>query len=237
MKRAASPSTATSRRSTRASTRHKKEQDDRKKEQDDREQEKANLAVRLMSTPLLQALPAVLSSGYLYHHECITAASTCQNWYHLWKEVEDEFPEDSLVEIEVKHISSSRNNREVTVPTFIQNTEGLLEAFHTQQFSRQIFDKANELKVAAKPGKTAKKRCREGLPKWGIDVRRVKILYWGPVSRNHGGIYISYCKHTGAVMQVRIDHELPFWTLNGIRQKTWAKACLWAGSFTEIELL
>lgn len=166
-----------------------------------------------MATPLLQALPSVLTSGFLHQHGCITSSSTCKNWYCIWKEVEDQFPEDSKVELRVENIWSRGRG----TPDFVCRN-GLLEALHTPAFARQIWDKVNELKEAAKKGNAAKKKFRRELPVWGVGVRRVNVSFWGPTTHNDGGVCITYYKHsfTGhSIAMVRLDPDLILWT--GIR--------------------
>ena len=176
--------------------------------------ERANaIAMDLMATPLLQALPAVLQSGFLYQFECIQAASTCQNWYHVWKEAEDQLPFESMVAISVGDIS-----RATGAATFVHR-DGLLADLHTPVFAKTIFDKVNDLKEMAKKGNAAKRKFRSNLPQWGLDVRYVLVQYWGPIpGRNSGGVCITYLKYgfSGcSLMMVRLDPRLCLWT--GIR--------------------
>jgi len=173
------------------------------------------IAMDLMATPLLQALPAVLQSGFLYQFECIQAASACQNWYHVWKEAEGQLPFESKVEISV---SNSRATGQAAA--FVHRNDGLLADLHTPFFAKTIFDKVNDLKEKAKKGNAAKRKFRHNLPQWGLDIRHVRVHYWGPIpGRNSGGICIHYLKYGDlsrrSLMMVRLDPHLCLWT--GIR--------------------
>jgi len=180
----------------------------------------------LMSTPLLKALPVVVSSGFLYQHDWMSAAATCQNWYHVWKEVEDGLPAFAKVEVFVEDISGRDRSA-----VWIQE-DGLDEAIRSPEFLRQVFDKVNALRVVAKKGKTARARAEAALPVWGIDLQVAILSVWGPWSHNSGGICITFgkkkdfqfLKHTGAPYlsgrspwKIRLDRQLRLWT--GIR--TW----------------
>jgi len=185
-------------------------------------QQQHSRASALMSTPLLQALPAVLSSGFLYEYDCLKAASICQNWYHAWKEVENLLPENAKVEIRVQYDRGYP-------PDWIQES-GLEETIGTHEFVRQVFDKVNALKVVAKPSKAARARAEAALPKWGIDVQKADVYVWGPTFRNNGGICIDlgleknfkvvlptgkYFLSGRAVWKCHLDPNLVLWT--GIR--------------------
>lgn len=152
-------------------------------------------ALALMSTPLLRALPVVLLSGYLYQYDCMTAASSCQDWYHVWKEVEDRLPDDARVH----HFVDCRTD---LVDLYWDHTEarGLTEALQSPHFVRQVFDKVNALKVAAKPTPGARAKAKAALPVWGVDVQATLVIFRRPNWLNPGGLCIRYGKKKNVIV-------------------------------------
>jgi hypothetical protein len=73
-------------RSTRSTVRQ--EEHERKRVEQESHLETAQLqrAKDLTATPLLQALPLVLVSGYLYKHEIRNAAPASNDWKSIWVE-------------------------------------------------------------------------------------------------------------------------------------------------------
>lgn len=57
------------------------------------ELEQADAADQSRSNLLLQVLPVVLPSGYLYGHDCWSTAAACQDCYWVWNEVKDQLPD------------------------------------------------------------------------------------------------------------------------------------------------
>ncbi|KAL3921693.1 MAG: hypothetical protein SGARI_006618, partial [Bacillariaceae sp.] len=173
------------------------------------------------------SLPIILSSGFLCLDQCLKTASTCKDWYRMWKSVEEGFPEECKVEVHVEDLSS----RKFGAPHFV--TDNLLASMKSSLgFARHVFDKVNELRVEAKKTPGAKKKCREQLKIWAKDIRYVEIYYWGAAKRNNGGICIDYTKtrsfHASgpsfsgrSVERIRIDDELYLWTVQTMRAKTW----------------
>jgi hypothetical protein len=186
-------------------------------------------ASALMSTSLLRALPVVLSNGYLYQYDCMTAAATCQDWYHIWKEVEDRLPHNARVH----HFMRSRC---CSYPLWVRYTLGLTEALQSPGFARQVWDKVNALKVAAKPTPGARAKAKAALPVWGVDVQVAEVYTWGPNQYNDGGLSIRYGKKKNVTFStiktavviydwskrntiaVSLDPNLVLWT--GIRNRT-----------------
>jgi len=104
---------------------------------------------------------------------------------------------------------------------------GLEQALSSHLFVRQIFEKVNFLRAAAKKGKT-KRDYEAALPIWGVDIQAVTVMVWSPNKYNSGGICITYGKkpypgshhvqnHKGNYM-FRLYKDLTLWT--GIR--TWS---------------
>jgi hypothetical protein len=180
-------------------------------------------AARLSATPLLQALPWVLKSGFLYQHEILTATSLSRNWTEIWSDVKDELPENCQVEVLV----DAKHRGRVSWPLWVQ-ARGLEDVIPSQAFARQVFDKVIDLKVAAKKTKGQQKKAREALPKWGVDFMAIKFMVWGPTNRNDGGMAInlqafspnySINSYVASIPNflIRLDPDLCLWT--GIR--TW----------------
>lgn len=145
----------------------------------------------LATTPLLQVLPLVLSSGYLYSHECIQAASTCKNWFRVWDEVGERLPFDSQVQVFFK--TGGR-------PNLPKKYKG---ALRTPQFVRQVFDKVNELKLMAETDdETARNNLRQNLPVWGSGIRFVYVFC------GNSGVSIEYSK-TDRIRQNSIFKHYP----------------------------
>jgi hypothetical protein len=76
----------------------------------------------------------------------------------------------------------------------VVRTHGLTEALQSAEFVRQVFDKVNALKVAAKPTPGARAKAKAALPVWGVDVQVAQVTVWGPNEYNGGGLVIRYGK-------------------------------------------
>lgn len=199
----------------------------REKKQHQLLQRKQDRAAALMSTPLLQALPTVLSSGYLYLFECIKAASLCQNWYFIWKEVElkfPKFPDDASV---IYSVQKSRNQNQG--PTHFVHQNGLLQAMQSPIFARTIYDKINQIKLAGKKGQAAKAKFLKSVKIWGVGIHRVDLVYWGANVHNGGGICIAFYQGESILSRrtlIRLHPDLTIWT--GIRNwKDYDSLPLW----------
>jgi hypothetical protein len=218
MKRA---STTTNTRQTRSMARRIHLEAEQNQQEELRHQELCDRAASLMETPQLRALPIVLAnSGFLYKYECLRAAETCKDWLAIWKEVKDELPEASQVEI---NISFDTPGLIWAEPDWVTE-QGLKFVLGTPEFVRQVFDKVNELKVAAKSSKKQKEKARAGLPKWGIDFHEATLFVWGSSNRDTGGIHIrlhrdcsrdKFPNRVGIQWHVRLNPNLILWT--GIR--------------------
>lgn len=190
------------RRLTRASTRLKKQVKDRRELETIRTE-------HFMSSPLLTALPLVLSSGYLYQYECMDAAATCQNWYHVWKDIEEVFPQGSKVQMFVAGYDE---------PSFVHKSS-LIQHIHTPEFAHHIFDQVSDFKLASKKGNAARRKFLQRLPVWGLDIISVLVIYWGPNNYNNGGACFDYYGRRGK----RLGHVVlhPDLTLkSGIRNRS-----------------
>jgi hypothetical protein len=216
-------------RRTRSTTRHEQEKKAMAERQLVRAAEQHARASALMSTSLLRSLPVVLSSGYLYQYCCMTAAATCQDWYHTWKEIEDRLPDNARVH----HFMASPR---CCYPLWVRFTHGLTEALASPGFVRQVWDKVNALKVAAKPTPGARAKAKAALPVWGVDVQVAELYVWGPNQYNDGGLSIRYGKKKNVTFRtykttvviydwnkrntlaVSLDSNLVLWT--GIRNRT-----------------
>jgi hypothetical protein len=219
MKRASTTIT----RQTRSVTRRLQVEAEQNQQEELRHQELCERATSLMETPQLRALPLVLSkSGFLYKYECLRAAETCKFWLAIYKEVKNELPEASLVEIKVSY-GRTGNRDGVVVPDWVTE-QGLKNVLGTSEFVRQVFDRVNELKVAAKTSKKQKEKARAGLPKWGLDFHAATLIVWGPSHHNDGGIHISlhrdcsrdkFPNRVELQWKIRLDPDLILWT--GIR--------------------
>jgi hypothetical protein len=184
------------------------------------ELEKARLqrAKDLTATSLLQALPLVLVSGFLYKHEIRSAVLACKSWKLIWVEAQSELPEHCLVEICLR-------GERVWWPLWLQ-AQRLQNVIHKHDFSRTIFNKLCDLKVAAENTERKKQKVRDALPKWGIDFLAIDMLVWSANNHNDGGIYFtlnpngkSHNKLHG--WSVRIDDSLRLWTWDGYHK--WRK--------------
>ena len=189
-------------------------------------------ALELSKTPILKALPVVFTSGFLYQHECIVAASTCTKWYLSWKEAEEEVPDYAKVEVRVLDISRPHDR----IPHFV-HYEGVLAALKSPEFARRILDAVHELRVSSELRRAAQDKCCKKQPEWGTDIRYVKVLYWGRTSYTGGGICISYSKHDPAggreVARIRLDSKFRLWKVQGLRESTWAPLYDWKPIWSE----
>ncbi|CAB9496084.1 expressed unknown protein [Seminavis robusta] len=143
----------------------------------------------LMATAPLRALPLVLvNSGFLFKHECLSAAATCRDWRDVWNEVEDKCQSDCLVEI------SCVKDDQDEWPDWVE-CSGLQTAIPTQAFVRQIFNRANDLKVAACRTESEKREVRDNLPKWGVTFHRAKVVVVDSTILVPGGLAIMLFKY------------------------------------------
>ena len=193
-------------RSTRRSTRY--------------ETERMREVEALMATPFLRALPLLVGSGFLYKWECRAVALTSKKCRAIVAEVHDTIPAQCQVEIEcnMKH-----ENDEEIWPRWVL-ARGLQHEIPTQEFSRAIFQKLCDLKVAAESTERKKQKVRDGLPKWGVDFLKVHMWIWDRISINDGGIYLSLNQvNTGVFCgwSIRLDNNLCLWTWNTFRK--WRK--------------
>lgn len=175
-------------------------------------------AERLTRTPLLQALPLIFKSGFLYKHEVLTAVCKTKDWEEIWTEVEDELPETALVEVVCP--------RRAGLPLWVLKRRGLDHDLQSQAFARQVLEKVGELKVAAKRTVRERAKARAALPKWGVDYHGVSVGVWGPNAYNDGGVSLRLVRHTlkremkwfDSVPRflIRLHSNLTLWTA-GIR--------------------
>ena len=211
------------------------------------EREKARLqkAQALMATPLLRALPLVLSSGFLYKAECRNAALASKSWKSIWVEAQHELPASCRVQINIQ-LCRKENDQ---WPMWVR-MRGLQQVIPTQEFCRAIFDKLCELKVAAETTERKKQKVRDTLPKWGVDFLGIHMYVWGSSTYNGGGIYLSLWKRfctCGTVnypfyelggWSIRLDHEMVLWTRGTFRK--WKKIYdwqpLWDWKFVDLPL-
>jgi hypothetical protein len=216
------------RRSTRSTVRDAKLEQQRLEEEDELEKIRLQRAEDLTATALLQALPLILTSGFLYKHEIRSAALASKSWKSIWVEEQHELPDYCQVEIKIHHFGKSW-------PTWVK-LRRLQHAFPTPEFSRTIFEKLCDLKIAAETTERKKQKARDALPKWGIDFLGIDIMAWGPLSRNDGGIHIAFTtldfvqpwnrglnfpREKLKGWSIRIDHELLLWTWSGYHK--WKK--------------
>jgi hypothetical protein len=177
-------------------------------------------AADLSATSLLQALPLVLTSGFLFKHEIRSAALASKSWKSIWVEAQHELPDYCQVEIKIRWYERS------AWPTWVK-IRGLQHVFHTQEFARTIFQKLCDLKIKVEPTERKKQKVRDALPKWGVDFQGIDILVWGPMSRNDGGMHIAFTKLDSIQKlvsglsfpreklrgwSIRLDSELVLWT-------------------------
>jgi hypothetical protein len=219
MKRAASPPPPTGRRQTRSVARRLNEEAHHQQKNERRQNELKERAVTLMETSELQALPMVLSSGFLYTHQCMNAAVTCKNWQYVWMDVQHQLPAACEVEIDLINITSYSN---LAVPQWVSMRKGLEEVIRSFEFVRQVVDKVNAMKVAAKPSKKKRAQAQAALPKWGIDIHSATVYIWAPNNHNDGGISIDLYKNVGRTRsdigwKCRLHPDLTIWT--GIRNR------------------
>jgi hypothetical protein len=215
MKRASTTTT----RQTRSVSRRVHLEAEQKQKEEIRHQELCDRATSLMETPLLRALPLVFASGFLYKYEAQRTAAVDKDWMAIYKEIKDELPEEASSQVQIElHFDYWE------VPDWVKE-QGLETVLGTQEFLHQVFDKVNELKVAAKSSKKQQEKARAALPKWGIDFHAASLFVWGPCKWNEGGIGIdllrdcssSYGKFPNVFIkwQIRLDPGLILWT--GIR--------------------
>jgi hypothetical protein len=191
MKRAASPPPPTRHRQTRSVARRLNEEAQHEQENERRQSELKERAETLMETSELQALPMVLSSGFLYKYQCMNAAVTCKNWHSTWMEVQNHLPVSCQVEIALRNITRNSN---AALPRWVLQ-KGLEDVIGSSEFVRQVVDKVNAMKVAAKPSKNKRAAAQAALPKWGIDIHRVNVIVWEANTYNNGGICIVLYKN------------------------------------------
>ena len=122
------------------------------------------------ATALFEALPIILTSGYLYSFECMQAAPTCKNWTRVWNEVGRHLPENSKVKVFL-----SIGGR----PNFIKRN-GLEDVLQSPQFARQVYDKVSKLNSIIVPSHFV----------WGSEIRFVDVFCWD----YQGGVKIEYSK-------------------------------------------
>jgi hypothetical protein len=215
MKRASTTTT----RQTRSVSRRVHLEAEQNQKEEIRHQELCDRAASLMETPQLRALPLVFASGFLYKYEAQRTAEADKDWMAIYKEIKDELPEEASSQVEIKVTFDYR-----VVPDWVRK-QGIETVLGTPEFLHQVFDKVNELKVAAKFSKKQQEKARAALPKWGIDFHAASLFVWGPTKWNAGGISIrllrdcssSYGKTPNAFIkwQIRLNPDLILWT--GIR--------------------
>jgi len=229
MKRAADaisdpPASKVATRVTRSATRLVQLQTERDQEYAEKEQERLEKANALMATPLLQALPLVFGrSGFLYKCECRNAALVSKSWKSIVVECQHEIPRDNQVQISITYDKKGTE----PIPTWVTH-RGLDGVLPTQEFSRAIFEKLCNLKVAAEPTECKKQKMRDSLPKWGEDFLGVRMYVWGATSRNSGGIHFTLRKFARESYldslkgwKIRLDKYLRLWTWDTFRR--WQK--------------
>lgn len=254
MKRAADaisdpPASKVATRVTRSATRLVQLQTERDQEYAEKEQERLEKANALMATPLLQALPLVFGrSGFLYKCECRNAALVSKSWKSIVVECQHEIPRDNQVQISITYDKKGTE----PIPTWVTH-RGLEDVLPTQEFSRAIFEKLCNLKVAAEPTERKKQKMRDSLPKWGEDFLGLHMFVWGATLRNSGGIHLEISRFSDYgrsglyVMDkikgwsIRLDKYLRLWTWGPFRR--WQRIydgeplfgeplwCRWGGMF------
>jgi hypothetical protein len=220
MKRAATVATTNSKkRQMRSASRRMEEEAACQKDEARRMANGRKRAHQLSATPLLQALPGVFKSGFLYKHDILRAAEASTEWDEIWKEVEDELHEDCQVEVQVDL------DREEW-PAWAK-ARGLDEVIPSQAFARKVFDTVIDLKAAAKKTVGQQEKNSRRVAKMGKDLHGLLLRVWGPTKRNSGGIAVRLVrridKENSWILNyidnflIRLDPNLRLWT--GIR--TW----------------
>jgi hypothetical protein len=147
-------------------------------------------------------LADILSSGLLYQYDCLSAAATCQNWYHTWKKVENRLPDFAKVEL---FVGGSKEEGEL--PSWFR--DDVLRDVPMLQFVRRIFDKLNALRVTA-AGPTA------ALLEWGTDVQVAVVFAWEVDEGDLGGaMWIDFGKKKDEVYLVKGPNDNPPNMLSG----------------------
>lgn len=155
MKRAASTDNniTSAKRTTRAAQRKV----DQEKEEEAKNAAATAKAEALMATPLLQALPLVLTSGFIKKWEIYSPATSCKDFHAIWVETQHQLPEEALVDVRV---DLERGQYPVWA-----TSKGLETVLPTQEFGHAVFDKLCELKLAVETTERKKQKVREALPK------------------------------------------------------------------------
>ena len=195
-----------------------------------REQERQEVAASLMSSSLLQALPFILSQGFLYKGECRNAALASKKWHSIFVESQNQIPPHCQVQVELI--------RNPYWPEWVL-AQGLQEVLPTQDFARSIFEQMCELKVKSQQTKSRMAKMRASLPQWGVNFFAVQIRVWEANSHNRGGIFIRFLKFSGSVRwqlptiadynpsiadetirgwSIRLDVDLILWTWGTFRK-------------------
>ena len=169
-----------------------------------REQERQEVAASLMSSSLLQALPFILSQGFLYKGECRNAALASKKWHSIFVESQNQIPPHCQVQVELI--------RNPYWPEWVL-AQGLQEVLPTQDFARSIFEQMCELKVKSQKTKSRMAKMRASLPKWGVDFFAVQIIVWEANTNNSGGIYIQFRNFSRNSNPSIADEEIRGWSI------------------------
>jgi hypothetical protein len=207
-------------RATRSTARTAELERDRLEQEEEQNKTQLKRAKDLTATPLLQALPLILTSGFLYKHEIRSAALVSKSWKSIWVEAQHELLLYCQVEVKVDLRG---------VWPFWARMQGLQNVIPTQAFSRTIFKKLCDLKVAAEKTERKKQQVRDTLPKWGVDFVGIRLHNWEANVHNGGSIYFAPTNHyIGSLVGfpqaklrgwgVRLDEYLMLWTWDAFRK-------------------
>jgi len=122
-------------------------------------------AEALMSSPLLQALPLVLSSGFLYKWECYSPALVNKEFHSIWVEAQHDLPEEFTVEIRVDQGRRVQGEWPVWV-----TRKGMEDILPTYRFARTVFENLCDLKVAVETTERKKQKVRFVAPHVSVSV-------------------------------------------------------------------
>lgn len=182
-------------------------------------------AVQFSMRPDLQALEIVMSNGFLLSKDCKAVVSACgEDWKFQWQnKLAKELPDFAQVKLKICASSFCLDvfspSTCLFLPLWIKQKPELLRAVKTQQFARHIFDRVNDLKVAAKRSESLRAKARAALPVWGCDVHEVFIYIHEEKKNFDGSIYLRF--HDGnfkSFLHVWLNPDLTLW--KGIR--TWS---------------
>jgi hypothetical protein len=112
-------------------------------------------AERFVMQTDLQALDVVISNGFLLSKECkALVAAQGDDWILQWEEkLAKKLPDFAQVKLKIclnkKYLDVSSHSDLLVLPSWIKRKPELFHEVTTHKFARQIFDRVNDVKVAA----------------------------------------------------------------------------------------